>query len=613
MIVHWAQTLGRDKLRQIFRVFSFIAITAISFSVVAASAPQTAHAVDELGWYGTDRQLVDGETITGNKRITLVTDARWYGRYVTKWCIYIDGQAIAWPSYARGWESATLPAYIYYVDGVGSREAAETSSGCWATTLADRPYGFDVTLNTTAWSNGSHTIKIEAMISDSSIISKTTTVVSNNTDPTVEWTTTGPLTPASTMTLTAKITPRVNRITKACLTRDGTAISRSEGTSFSGDTKYNDRSNGPTGTFGKATGGCETFDFFQNSRSPSGLWQPTNLTISLKTSTWAAIPATLKLTITESIGREFSASIAFNQGATPIASSSPSSSNAITSSGEPLSDFVSWKFTGVSEGQMISGWSSIESLNSYSFAASGSIGVCITGIGAEKSCDSNYIVNTACFKNGPQVITATASGKYGNMSLTSDWEEWRKYNVSIMNSPPSLDSVKAINTKPSWKNSTTSGSIALNSRFGCSYSVKLKSSSSSKVKTLTGLLAADSTSVAFSGLKQKTKYTAVVSVLSENGTGTKTFKFTTPAIPAKPRSTYSGGSSGGSRGGSYLPNVRGWQLDRAMSMSSSFYYKQYSSCGSLRGFENGFWGVADYSNWVVVDQSGSLLYVCKRK
>lgn len=601
-------------MRQVFRAVAFIVITAISFSVITASVPQIAHAVDQLMWYSTDYALVGGETISGTKRVILVSDTRWSQRYVTKWCIYLDGRAITYPSYALGFEAPqTLAVNIFYIDGTTSRGADETSSGCWTTTLADRPYGFSVTLNTTTWSNSSHAVRIEATISDSSIISKTTTVTSSNTDPKVEWITASPLTAASTMTLTAKITPQVNRITKACLTRDGTAIPKSEQTSFVGDTRYDYGGGGPTGTFGSSKGGCVSFDSYQNSSAPPGLWQVTTLTISLKTSTWAAIPAALKLTITEAIGREFSTSISFNPAASPTSSaSSPTLSGATTtSSGEPLSDIVSWKFTGVSEGQIISGWSDIEPLNAYSFTASGSIGVCITGIGAERSCNSNYAVNTSCYENGPQVITATASGKYG-AGLESDWEESRRYNVSIVNTSPSLDSVKATNTKPSWKNSTTSGSITLNSQFGCNYSITLKSSSS-KAKTLTGSLAADSTKVSFSGLTPKTKYIAVASVISKNGTQKKTFTFTTPAIPAKPRPTSSGGSSGGSSSGSSYPKVIGWQLDRAMSASSAFYYKQYSSCYRFSGFENGGFGVLDKSNWAVVDQSGSLLYVCKRK
>lgn len=621
-------------MRQLFRVFAFFVITATSFTVISASAPQIAYAADQLNWYSTDRDLVEGETISGHKRIILQTNFQYSGRYVTKWCIYLDGQAITGPSYDADYDApspaASRPVYINYENGVVSRGAGnQTSPGCWTTTLADRAYGFDVTLNTSTWANGSHAVNIEATLSNATVISKTTTITSNNTHTTVEWITTGPVNAANTMSLIAKITPRNNRISKACLTRDGTAIQRSEQSYFLGNTRYDGMWGGPTGTFGSATGGCVLFDLIQDSSWPSGLWQATTLTINLYTSTWTSMPAALALTVTDSIGREFSASIAFNPAAptTTAPASSPSSpssgtpntttpnSNASTGATTtvPTSRSISWKFTGVSEGQILSGWTEIQPAYTHDYVGSGSIGLCITGITTGRSCDSSLVVNTSCYKNGPQVITATASSKNLTWALDKSWEDSRKYNVSINNPAPSLSSVKAANKSPSWKSSTTSGSITLNSRSGCAYSVTLKSSSA-KAKTYKGSLDSDSTEVGFSGLKPKTKYTGVASITSENGTKKKSFAFTTPAIPPRPRPTYSGGSSGGSGGGSYLPNVIGWQLDQAMSMSSSFYYEQYSACFALRGnYENGGLGVWDTSNWVVVDQSGSRLKVCKRK
>jgi hypothetical protein len=620
-------------MRRLSRVFSFLVITAFSFAVIGTSAPQVAHAVGELNWYSADLDLVEGETISGNKRVNLRTNFRYSGRYVTKWCIYLDGQAITGSSYDADYNSPIWgigPAvYVSYEGGVAFRQAGnQTSSGCWTTTLADRAYGFDVTLNTSTWSNGSHAVSIEATISDATVISKTTTVISSNTDSAVEWITTGPLNAERTMSLTAKITPRVNRISKVCLTRDGTAIQRSELSYFVGNTRYNGMWGGPTGTFGSTTGGCVLFDEDQDNALPRGLWQATTLTISLYTSTWTAIPAALTLTITESIGREFSADIAFNPApptttaptapspTTTTAPTAPSpQTSTTTTTAVPTSSSIPWTYRGVTEGQKLSGWTDIDLIRSFSINVSGSHGLCLTGMTAGKSCDWKYVTNTACLKNGPQQLTVTATEKFFNSSKSQPWSDSKKYNVLIDNGAPSLGYVKATNKKPNWKNSTTSGSIDLVAQFGCSYVITLKTSSS-KAKTLTGLLAADSTNVAFSGLKQKTRYTAVASVISENGTVKKTFKFTTPAIPAKPRPTYSGGSSsgssGGSSGGSSYPNVVGWQLDRAMSASSAFSYKQYSSCYQFDGFENGFAGIWNTSNWVVVTQSGPLLYVCKR-
>ena len=633
-------------MRQLFRVFSFLAVTAISFVVIIASVPQVANAADQLNWYSTDRDLVEEETISGNKRVILQSNFQYSGRYVTKWCIYLDGQALTGRSYEGDYDApspaASVPVYIYYERGVVSRYAGDqTSSGCWTTTLADRAYGFDVTLNTSTWSNGSHAVSIEATISDSSVITKTTTVTSSNTDSSVEWITTGPLNAARTMSLTAKITPRVNRIVKACLTRDGTAIQRSEQTSLVGDTYYNGYWGGPTGTFGSTTGGCVTFDSYQNSSAPSGLWQVTTLTISLNTSTWTTTPAELTLTITESIGRDFSAAITFNPASTatttpattpasptttpasptttttpntdsPTTNTTTTTPNSKTSTGTtgttttvPTSSFISWKFTGVSEGQILSGWTEIQPTFTHDFVGSGSIGLCITGITTGRSCGSSLVVNTSCHKNGPQVITATASSKNLTWTMDKSWEDSRKYNVSIDNPAPSLSSAKAANKSPSWKSSTTSGSITLNSRSGCAYSVTLKSSSA-KAKTYKGLLDSDSTEVDFSGLKPKTKYTGVASITSENGTKKKSFAFTTPVIPPKPRPKYSGGSSGSSSGGGSYPRVVGWRLDRALS-ALGWSRSQASDYYCPRTF-----GILNLDNWYVVAQTSSTLYACKR-
>ena len=81
-------------MRQLIRLFSSLVISAVSFAVIISSTPQVAHAVDQMNWYSTDRDLVEGETISGNKRVILQSNFQYSGRYVTKWCIYLDGQAL---------------------------------------------------------------------------------------------------------------------------------------------------------------------------------------------------------------------------------------------------------------------------------------------------------------------------------------------------------------------------------------------------------------------------------------------------------------------------------------------------------------------------------------
>lgn len=624
------------------RVLALLMVAAISISLTTVSAPRVAHAADQLIWYSTDRDLVEGETISGNKRVILQTNFQYSGRFVKKWCMYLDGQALTGRSYEADYDApspaASNPVWIYYENGVVSRGAGDqTTPGCWTTVLADRASGIDITLNTTPWSNGSHVVRIDAIIDDTTTISKSTTITSSNTDPTVEWLTSAPLNATSTMTLSATITPRVNRIAQACLTRDGIAIQRTEQTSFLGDTRYDGMWGGPTGTFGSTTGGCVLFDKSQDSGWPNGLRQVTTLTISLKTSTWTQIPAALALTVTDSIGREFSSSIAFNPappttttpstvpnspGAnndntmthTTVADQNNTTSQVTTTTTKPsaaISNLPTLSATGVSEGQTLSGWANIQaSMTGWNSGASWTL--CVTGISSVQTCGSDiHVVNTACVNDGNQQVTLTASDRSGYVGSPSG-NVTKVYNVALANPAPRLVSAKASQKKPSWKSSTTAGAVALRSTHGCSYVVSLKSATA-KAKTYKGNLDSDSTSISFSGLKPKTKYTGKASVVSPKGTKTKTFTFTTPAIPARPRST--GGGSGSGGGGSYVRNLIGLQLDYALMLGgSSFYYRQYSSCFLLRGnYENGFLGVLDESNWVVVDQSGYTLYVCKRK
>ena len=58
-------------MRQLLRLFSFLVITAVSFTVIATSVPQVANAADQLNWYSIDRDLVEEETVSGNKRVIL--------------------------------------------------------------------------------------------------------------------------------------------------------------------------------------------------------------------------------------------------------------------------------------------------------------------------------------------------------------------------------------------------------------------------------------------------------------------------------------------------------------------------------------------------------------
>lgn len=286
-------------------------------------APNVVKAVDTLSWYSDDlgvipsnRSLTAGETISGYRRVIVRSSTQNTGRYIAKWCVFLDGQPITGISYQSDFKTpepaATYPVFVNYERGVVSRSPDnQTSAGCWNTVSLDRSYGFDITLNTTTWSNGSHSFVIEATTDDNTTHTKSVTVTSTNVEPTVQWITNAPIQAADTIALTARITPTANRIVKICLARDGSTIEASELTRFTGDTRYGGSPGGPGGTFGSTVGGCDIFEWSQGSWPP-GLSIVTNLSISLKTATWAEVPTKITLTIFESIGRSYSTDLVFD-------------------------------------------------------------------------------------------------------------------------------------------------------------------------------------------------------------------------------------------------------------------------------------------------------------
>lgn len=311
-------------------------ITEVGVSPTSASDAKT------LVWHNSDRDLVDGETVSGYKRVIALLQPTYSGPFAKKWCVYIDNVPLEGPSYdpdfPAPYPAASIPVYIYHERGVVSRGAGKQSSpGCWTPTLEDEPSGLDITLNTSTWTNGSHVVTIGASLSTDTTLTLSRTVVSENVEPKVEWLTSQPLTRSPEMMLSARITPGANRITKACLTRDNTPMLQSEKATFSGNTRYGNTAGegGPHGTFGSSAGGCVFFGESQASSWPSGLWQPTTLNISLKTDTWAGTPNELRLTVVESTKREIVAVAKFGPDPTTTTSSTTTTSPPPTTTIRP--------------------------------------------------------------------------------------------------------------------------------------------------------------------------------------------------------------------------------------------------------------------------------------
>ena len=298
----------RDASNRIVITFSVVCLFATTLLLPST----TAEAVDQLTWYNSaDRMFVDGQSLTGFKRVIVLSSTKYSGRYVKKWCVYLDSQPLDGPSYSADFPTpdpgATRPAWIYYEQGQVSRPAPDqTSPGCWTTEATDRSYGIDLTVNSTTWANGSHVFKIEATASDDTIFSKSVNVSSQNLTPTVEWVSQTPIQVSDSTSVAARITPNGVRIVSACIKKDGSPILAT----FSGSTFYDGSWNGPMGSF-LSESGCTAFTGIQGSSWPSGLHQITTLNISIPTNSWAQIPNSISIETTDSTGRTFNSTANF--------------------------------------------------------------------------------------------------------------------------------------------------------------------------------------------------------------------------------------------------------------------------------------------------------------
>jgi len=540
-----------------------IASVLIATSVLFATPPAV-HAEDTLSWKSSERDLVDGETVTGYTRVIVESSLTRSSRYIILWCVYLDGQPLTGPSYKPDFQApspaATTPVWLYYDKGVVTRSAGDQSSpGCWTPVIDDRAHGLDITLNTSMWSNGSHTIKIEATANDNTTHSKTSTVLSQNSEPTVEWTTPSAQSRTPEMTLEAKITPTVDRIVKMCLTRHNTENESSSAVPFVGTHSSED--------------GCKTvriYDAFKGS-----------IKFIVNTLPWPSQPLNLTLTIEDQVGRQYKTSFAI-----------PAVNHTLN-------------LTPLGIGTDLNGWIAIRQ-NVPPTDKSFYKQICVQAFGSE-SCTTETIsgttggsvpVNTACFANASQVVTVKGTTS-GAEAIT------KTFNLTTKNSAPTIRSVSNAVKKPTWRNSTVSSTLTLTYNNGCTYAIALTNKSSTK--TYKGILAPGSNQLVFNKLKPNTAYTAKVTVTSPHGARSATKTFTTPAIPPRPRPSGGGSGGGSGSGGGYGYSYVGQILS---TVPSSFTRAQASSCWTY-GYENGGFGIWAESNWVVVGQSGYTVYACK--
>ena len=197
---------------------------SISIAGLMCLAPLTANAQKIPMASESDRNLQwsymtpdrTGQTLTGITRFIVNENFNsGYSRIIT-WCVYLNDTLMPW---TKPTGLGVLGTYIFYNAGLRARDDNNQDSvGCWNTTAVETSQqyesyeasdGFDITLDTRLWQNGSNTFKIEAMTALGARFSKSATVTINNiaTTTTTTTTTTTPKASSSTQTGVTGVAP----------------------------------------------------------------------------------------------------------------------------------------------------------------------------------------------------------------------------------------------------------------------------------------------------------------------------------------------------------------------------------------------------------------------
>jgi hypothetical protein len=414
-------------------------------------------------------------------------------------------------------------------------------------------------------------------------------LVSQASEPVVKWATNQPTErPLGVLTLQATITPAAHQVMKACLSSQDINGQNITSVKFPIDSnQYN-------------LAECEYFGTGRSGWWVAGISAPKSMTISIDLNAgWPTRSRTLTLTATDAVGQEHKAAIAIpavnhNRVLSPV--------------GIGTNQF-GWISFGLPNGDQVPKLGvyyksiCIKALN---------IDLCkrrIEGVGGAAGYfeQENISTNTACISNGDHNVTVIGTTIQDEM-ITEN------YVLSTANPKPKLKRVSISSSKPTWKDKTVSSKLNIVATNGCNYSVHLTGGAASR--NYTAALAEDEASIdegvatiLFAKLRPRTKYTAKVTISSPQGKSIATKTFITPSIP--PRSTGRGSGDANSGGGGTI-SFLGWNLARVRDIVGYAYTARQASSCSQYGMENGLFGIQDESNWIVVGQSGSTLFVCKK-
>jgi hypothetical protein len=450
-------------------------------------------------------------------------------------------------------------------------------TGCWLTRYSIALAVF--VIDGTNWANGPHTFSVSWTDNlNRTVVSDILTVNTFNYSPKLKLKSTSGLDVTGVFKVSAVARPHrfsTGKVLKWCLKLDNQPIK------YDVQESFRDR-------FGLLESG--TFD------SESGCWTGrftlAEATFAIDTSSWSNAGRTLNLTITDTAGRSDSTSLVFT-----------------TSNPQPSTQIV-----GLSENQMIRGSFSIQyrvvhpgakKIDSWCFKIKDD--VCQSGGGEDysesKQTTSRSIdIDTSLWTNGRYVASVSATDSAGRSFSTGS------INFLVSN-PPARATRPVVNTlTPRWSAKTVAVKVKTTLSFATSATVRWGVTSKALTKSKR-LSASGTQSITLKGLKPRSTYYVRVFTRGPNGPGmSKVARFITEPIPPRPRPNLASGGSGLSGGGGSFPSMVGLPLDVALSIGS-FGYRQATYCGL--GLEKGFLGILDKSNWQVVSQDGSMLYVCK--
>ena len=573
------------------RIAKFICWSVLAgvLSSLASTTVAGAGDVGTLSWYYSYEaagRYADNQTVTGKKRFILMDYA--IGGYVgnygyLKWCVSLNGQPLSMSEKAgQGLDNETTMYLMFEQAGILSQNA-QSELGCWVVASADLQYssdGIDLTINTASWPDGLHTLTFTGYHKTGVVGTKSININTVNSTSQVKISSSSGTVSGSTK-LSVNYS-RMNRASNICLRRNSAPVDSSF--KFLGASPD---ANGcwpivDTGTtiIGSAASSSNYFERLSGTRTAE---------FTVDTLNWVDGAQTIDAVVPHVYPEIGSGSAAFTS----------------------LNPALGLNVSGLTDGEQVNGIRTVSTasvINAVHTSQIQTATYCIDFDGQQCLYSLKSSSNSAAFDIDPRKYVDGPHSLKFRVTDSAGREASKTVAIQISYGKPIVTGVKVSTTKPASVNGTASATIEfkISGSFVASVSVSAgKGNASQEVDMLSSFSGV--TSATFESLKPATKFTYQIKAGNPNGQSkTVTGKFTTPAAP-KPVPRVDSGQSSGS---GYGTSVIGWRLDRALAALG--WSKNYQATEALwcPGKQTWF-GIVDPSNWIVVDQTSSMLYACK--